>query len=115
MFAVIYRFYIKPEFESEFPKQWKKIATYFVKERGSFGSTLNKSEDGMWIAYSKWPDKATRDASWSAENEAANSLIPLDLREVIEWMKNSMDMEQKMPEICMEVYETITKPLAFSS
>lgn len=63
MFAVIYRAYMKPGLEMEYQQAWRKVATYFVEHRGALGSCLHQAEDGMWLAYSRWPDQATRDAS----------------------------------------------------
>ena len=62
MFAVIYRFILKPEQEASCRQQWNKVANYFIERRGALGSCLHKGEDNLWLAYSRWPDKATRDA-----------------------------------------------------
>ena len=107
MFAVIYRGYIKPGFEEEYQKHWKTVATYFVEQRGSLGSTLHKSDDGMWIAYSRWPDKATRDSSWPRDQEAINSFFPASICEAIQGIKASLDASRLLPEICMEIKEMI--------
>ena len=65
MFAVIYRGYLKSVDDKEvYRKAWHTVAAYFVAHRGALGSCLHKTEEGMWLAYSRWPDKATRDASW---------------------------------------------------
>jgi hypothetical protein len=66
MFAVIYRSYLIPGSETNYKKHWHKIARYFVEQRSAIGSTLHQTEEGLWVAYSRWPDKATRDASWNA-------------------------------------------------
>lgn len=104
MFAVIYRGYVKPELESPFREYWKIVASYFVNERGALGSTLHQAEDGMWIAYSKWPDKATRDASWPRDKEKVNVDIPLHIQRAIEGLKACIE---QLPEICMEVREEV--------
>jgi hypothetical protein len=107
MFAVIYRAYIKPGLESQYQEYWKKVASYFVSHRGALGSTLHKGEDGLWIAYSRWPDKATRDAAWPAEGEKVNPEIPSEMQEAIKGIKQCLDMERKLPDICMEIVESI--------
>jgi hypothetical protein len=38
MFAVIYRSYIKPEFEMEYQRLWNEIANYFIKYREATGA-----------------------------------------------------------------------------
>ncbi len=104
MFAVIYRGYVKPELESQYQEYWKIVASYFVKERGALGSTLHQAEDGMWVAYSRWPDKATRDASWPRDKEKANADLPLHIQQAIEGLKAC---GEQLPEICMEVREVV--------
>lgn len=106
MFAVIYRSYIKPEFEIEYQKLWNQIANYFIKYRGALGSCLHKTEEGVWLAYSRWPDKATRDASWPGDNAPANDL-PDAIKEVIIKIKECGDPDRKLPEICMEVVDDL--------
>lgn len=101
MFAVIYRFYIKPGREEEYQTYWNQVANYFIQHRGSIGSSLHKTEEGMWLAYSRWPDKATRDASWSSDNEIDD--LPVMIKDAIVKMKDCGDQERKFPEICMEV------------
>ena len=64
MFAVIYRAYLKVGTESEYQHLWNLVVHYFVKHCGALGSCLHQTEEGFWLAYSRWPDKATRDAAW---------------------------------------------------
>lgn len=106
MFAVIYRSYIKPELENEYQKLWKQIAEYFIERRGAIGSCLHKTEDGIWLAYSRWPDKAIRDASWPGEN-APSETLPNEIREAIVKIKECGDPDRKLPEICMEVVDDL--------
>lgn len=101
-FAVIYRGFIKKGKETEYQNAWKTVSTYFIEQRGAIGSCLHKTNDGMWVAYSRWPDQKTRDASWPGENNPSQE-IPLNVREAILTIKNSLDPDQKFPEICMEV------------
>ena len=102
MFAVIYRAYIKPGLELEYQEAWRQVASYFVKYRGAIGSCLHKTEEGMWLAYSRWPDKKTRDASWPGEN-APSSILSDEIKEAIIKIQHCIDQERKLPEICMEV------------
>lgn len=107
MFAVIYRGYVKPHLETQYKEYWKIVASYFVNERGALESTLHQTEDGMWVAYSKWPDKTTRNASWPGNKEKINSEIPLNMQEAIAGLKACLDPEKQLPEICMEIIEEI--------
>lgn len=107
MFAVIYRFKLKPHQEVSYREYWNKIANYFIEKRGAFGSCLHKGEDGLWVAYSRWPDRATRDASWPGEN-APSEELPSDIRDVIHKMqalKNENQNLRQYEEICLDVVE----------
>lgn len=107
MFAVIYRGYVKPGLEQEYQEHWKTVATFFVRKRGALGSTLHKTEEGMWVAYSKWPDKATRDSSWPQGKDAVNPELPADIHQAIFGLKQCLDSERQLPEICMEIKESV--------
>lgn len=102
MFAVIYHVFIKSGYELEYQAAWHQIASYFVKYRGALGSCLHKASDGMWVAYSRWPDKATRDASWPGE-DAPSDVLPEEIKKTIVKIQNCTDQTRKLPEICMEV------------
>ena len=102
MFAVIYQSYLNPGREADYQRAWHQIASYFVAKRGALGSCLHKAEDGKWIAYSRWPDKATRDASWPGQNAPSNEL-PEEIRQAILMVKDCIDQDRKLPDICMDV------------
>jgi len=102
MFAVIYRGWLFEDKEAEYQKLWHVIANYFVERRGAIGSCLHKTEDGYWLAYSRWPDKATRDASWPGD-KAPSSELPDEIRHAIIAIKACVDQDRKLPEIYMEV------------
>jgi hypothetical protein len=106
MFAVIYRSYLKPDREKEYQEAWRSIATYFVEKRGAIGSCLHKTEEGIWVAYSRWPDRKTRDASWPGENAPSEELPP-EVRQAILAIKDCMDPERKLPDICMDVVDDL--------
>ena len=105
MFAVIYRFYLQPHQEEQYRKCWDKLTDYFVEERSAIGSCLHKSDDGLWVAYSRWPDKATRDASWPGD-DAPSDVLPNEIKDIIKTMqkfKEENKQLEKFDEICMEV------------
>lgn len=107
VFAVLYRFYLLPGMEEEYITHWKTVANFFVKERGALGSTLHKSQEGYWVAYSKWPSKAVRDASWS-KDEDVFAALPTLVQQAIKSIKSCADVDRgEFPEICMEIVEAI--------
>lgn len=108
MFAVIYRCYLKPDCEADFKQLWHKVANYFTENCGAIGSTLHQTEDRLWVAYSRWPDKAARDASWPSDNTPSNEL-PDDIKEAILGIKGCLDPERQFPDICMKVIDDVPK------
>jgi hypothetical protein len=93
MFAVIYQSYIKQGLEDPYKKAWHAVAEYFIQRRGSLGSCLHQTREGLWLAYSRWPDKATRDKSWPGL-DAPSSELPELVREAIVIIQNCMDQER---------------------
>lgn len=108
MFAVIYRAYLNTGLEEDYKKYWHLVATYFIESKGALGSCLHKTEEGIWLAYSRWPNKETRDAAWPGEN-APSDTLPKEIKMAIIQLKNCIDTERKLPEICMEVIDDLLK------
>lgn len=106
VFAVLYQGYLKPGRESEYRRLWRKIASFFKSERGAIGSSLHKAENGLWIAYSRWPSKAVRDVSWPGENNPSQEL-PYEIQKAILAIKDCIDQKRKLPEICMEIMDEL--------
>jgi hypothetical protein len=106
MIAVIYRGFIYPQCEEQYKASWKKIADYFKKYRGAHGSMLHKTPEGEYIAYSLWPDLATRNASWGKDTKDLDPLI----QEAINTLKQCLDTTKKQDEICMELVENFLIP-----
>lgn len=102
MFVVIYQGYIKPGKENEYQDAWNKVAQYFIEYRGAIGSCLHRTSDGLWVAYSRWPDKKTRDNSWPGEN-APSEELSLEIRNAVLTIKDCLDSDRKIPDLCMEV------------
>lgn len=101
MFAVIYQCYIKPDYEQEFQQLWNKIASYFIQERGAIGCCLHRTTDGRWLAYSRWPDQATREATW--KDGVPSTELSKEILHDLSRVKICVDQERKLPDICMEV------------
>lgn len=106
MFAVIYRGSILPGREADYQQAWNQVATYFKESRGALGSCLHKSEAGEWIAYSRWPDKQTRDASWPKDDTVCQT-INLEIRDAILRLKGCIDPDRPFEEICMELTDDL--------
>ena len=106
MFAAIYQCRIKPGRELEYRRLWHQIASYFISHKGAIGSCLHRAENGVWIAYSRWPSKEARDAAWPGENDPSEKL-PIEIQQAIAAIKNCADPERKVVEICMEVVEDL--------
>jgi hypothetical protein len=105
MFAVIYQGYVKTGREIEYKKAWHRIACYYIDCRGALGSCLHEGEKGLWLAYSRWPDKQTRDAAWPGENRIPSPALPEDIKEAITTLKDCLDKERKLPEIYLNVVD----------
>lgn len=103
MFAAIYRGFVSPEREAIYRESWKTVANYFVTECGALGSTLHKTADGEFIAYSRWPSQETRDKVW--KNESAE--LPDKVRQAIDSLEKSIDSCNPRDEICLELLEEI--------
>jgi hypothetical protein len=107
MFAVIYKGFLFPGAEEEYKKLWHQLATYFIECRGALGSCLHKTIEGEWIAYSRWPDKDTRDASWPKEGEAPSQSLSPEIQEIIQAIKKCIDKDKPFEEICMEIVDDL--------
>lgn len=101
MFAVIYRGFVFPEREKEYKQLWHTIASYFVKNRGALESRLHKTDAGEYIAYSRWPDRKTRDLSWGD----ASTQMPAQIVTAIQHLKECLDYSKSYDEICMDVVD----------
>lgn len=109
MFAVIYQGYLKLGRENEYQEAWNKVAQYFIEYRGAIGSCLHRTSDGLWVAYSRWPDKKTRDDSWPGENAPLEEL-PLEIRNAVLTIKDCLDFDRKVPDLYMEVVNDLLLP-----
>lgn len=109
MFAVIYRFHLKPHQEIAYQVCWNIVAKYFIEYCGAIGSCLHKSDKGLWVAYSRWPDKMTRDAAWPGAS-APNKNLPEKISQAIKTMQafktDNADLEQ-YDEIAMSVVDDL--------
>lgn len=100
MFAVIYRGFIYPHRDEAYRTAWKTIADHFIQHCGALGSTLHRSAEGEYIAYSRWPNRETRDASWG---DNATKPLNAEVQHAIETLKSCIDFNKSYEEIPMEV------------
>ncbi len=106
MIAIIYRPHIYPEKAEDYKKYWHQVASYFIENCGAIGSCLHQDSDGQFVAYSRWPDKQTRDASWPGD-DAPNDMLPEEIKLAIREMKKCGDRSKSKPEICMEIVDDL--------
>jgi quinol monooxygenase YgiN len=58
-FAVIYRWRLRAGMEQQFQQQWSVSTQRILRDEGGLGSRLHQAEDGSWVGYAQWPDRAT--------------------------------------------------------
>ena len=76
MKAAIYRWRVAPEDEEYFKQRWHDITSDIVRDHGGGGSRLHRAENGEWVAYARWPDKASRDKAFADYSENPDRSIP---------------------------------------
>jgi len=91
MFAVIYRWRIKPAFENQFIESWSEITEYLMKNFGALGSRLHRGGDGLSYAYAQWKTSEERDFAFQ-------NLPEIPVRE-----KMKQAIEESFPEIRLEI------------
>lgn len=64
-FMVIYRWRLHPGKEQQFVEVWSRNTPLIIERCGGLGSRLHRAEDGTWLAYAQWPDRATWEASYA--------------------------------------------------
>jgi quinol monooxygenase YgiN len=98
MFVVLYRWRLKRGREEAFREGWRRRTEEIYRRRGSLGSRLHESEDGTWMAYAQWPDRA----AW----EAAQKVAALD-GEAGRLMAESV--EESLPPVFMRVADDLLR------
>ena len=58
MFAVIYRWRLKPGTEAQFASAWAERTRAIMNQEGGLGSRLHRSDNGWFVAYAQWPSRA---------------------------------------------------------
>ena len=86
MFIVMFEFVPKTGKEADFLRAWPKVTQGIYLFHGSLGSRLHKDEEGRWIAYAQWPDRAT----WE---QAAANIMSEDYEQQRTHMHNALNLE----------------------
>jgi len=58
-FCVLYRFRVRDGEEAAFVSAWTELTHGIRDQRGGLGSRLHRDDDGTFVAYAQWPDRAT--------------------------------------------------------
>lgn len=74
MHAVLYRWRVKPGGDEAFQRGWAQLTDSIRAQCGSYGSRLHRADDGTWVAYALWPDRATWEAC-TPDDPAASRLL----------------------------------------
>lgn len=60
MFIAVYRWRVKPGFETQFRAAWARGTQLITAKYGSHGSRLHHDTRGGWfVGYAQWPDEQT--------------------------------------------------------
>ena len=63
MHVVIFRYRINPDKSEDFVSAWSRLAEVNRETFGTLGSRLHLADDGLYYAYSRWPERQTFEAS----------------------------------------------------
>ena len=99
MFIAVYRWKLKEGREQSFREGWRRRTEEIYRRCGSLGSRLHRAEDGTWVAYAQWPDRAT----WEA---AAG--VPVEDTGASALMRESVELTH--PTIHMDLAEDLLRP-----
>ena len=91
MYALIYKFKVKKNKESEFIKSWKELTELIYKYEGSLGSRLHKQDDETFIAYAQWPNDVVFNNS--------GKKLPENVKEIREIMRKACSDIERLFEL----------------
>ncbi len=91
MVVFLYKWKIKSGKENQFEVNWALVTKSILENCGSFGSRLHLAENGEYMGYAQWPDKATRERC-SLEG------VSLEARRLM-----GDAIESSYPEQCLEI------------
>lgn len=91
MFAILYRWRIKPEKEAQFIDAWSKITAYYRENFDSLGSRLHRGGDGIFYAYAQWKSAEQREEAFAGSPDLE---VRAKMREAV---------EESFPEVRLEI------------
>jgi len=100
MFAVLYRWKLKPGTEEAFREAWKAMTERITVQRGTGGSRLHRTDDGDFAAYAVWPSRER----WEAAGKLPSSDPEAGAR-----MKACI--EESRPITLLDVLDDLLRPL----
>ena len=91
MFAVLYRWQVKPGSEDEFRDAWHRATEAIYRHRGSLGSRLMQAGDGDFYALAQWPSRN----DWLARNHPtqADPVASHQMRDAIDHIYAPVELE----------------------
>ncbi len=96
MFAVIYRWCLKPGTESQFAAAWAERTRAIRNHDGGLGSRLHRADDGWLVAYAQWPSRE----AWGAFMAQSATPSPAAIL-----MRSCIAASE--PPVCLEVVEDL--------
>ncbi len=105
MFVVMFEFVVKPGCEDAFLQHWPKTTQGIYLFCGSLGSRLHRNENGEFIAYAQWPDKATWEKAaevamsdeYESHRQAMRDALNLEETRILYKMEVDIDYLQRRP------------------
>ena len=64
-FVAVYRWRVHKDQVDVFLAAWETLTIKIKAQRGGLGSKVHRADDGTFVAYAQWPDRA----SWQAMGE----------------------------------------------
>lgn len=61
--VVIYRYRVNPDKSDDFVAAWSRLAEVNREHFSTLGSRLHVADDGLYYAYSRWPNREAFDAA----------------------------------------------------
>lgn len=83
-FVVIYRWRLHPGKEQQFIDSWTRNTPEIIKHCGGLGSRLHRADDGSWLAYAQWPDRATWERYYNVPDRRSESARQLSKEAIAE-------------------------------
>ena len=77
VFAVIYRWTLKPGTEDRFRDAWRTMTEAILARSGTSGSRLHRTDNGEVVAYAVWPSRERWEAAGKLPPASAEALTTM--------------------------------------